>query len=99
MKIKVTVVCALVALGALSASAKTDYSLKFHQGELRRVKIQEVLKLFMIFPGVDSELAQPSVRTTDYSFTERVDTVFSDGSAMIAATLDSFKTAIMIGEG
>lgn len=99
MKLKVTMVIALVAMVAGAASARNDYALKFRQGELRRVHIQEKLKLFMIFPGVDSELAQPSVRTTDYSFTERVDTVYSDGSALIAATLDSFKTVILLGDG
>jgi hypothetical protein len=99
MRLKVTIVLALVLFSTTVSVARTDYKLKFREGELRRVSIQEVLKLFMVFPGVDSELAQPSLRTTNYSFTEKIDSVYNDGSALVAATLDSFKTVIYLGEG
>src|SRR5439155_2315166 len=47
---------------------------------------------------VDSDLADASIRTTKYFFTEAIEKVYPDGSADIAATLDSFQTQIDIGE-
>jgi hypothetical protein len=48
---------------------------------------------------VDAGGARPSIRTSVYSFTETVKQVLPDGSAIIAASLDSFKTGITFGEG
>jgi len=53
----------------------------------------------MHFPQVETNDAKPSVRTSEYSFTESVEKLLPDGSAIIAASLDSFKTLITIGEG
>jgi len=58
-----------------------------------------VLKLAMHFPQVDASGARPSIRTSVYSFTETVEKVLPDGSAIIGASLDSFQTGINFGEG
>ncbi len=77
----------------------SDLRLHFHEGELHRVVTTEILRLAMHFPQVDEDDAKPSIRTSVYCFTERVDSVLPDGSAVIAASLDSFKTGIDFGEG
>jgi|GEM_PF-2631055 len=76
-----------------------DVRLHFHEGDLHRVVITEVLRLAMHFPQVDASGARPSIRTSVYSFTETVEKELPDGSAIIAASLDSFKTGIDFGEG
>jgi hypothetical protein len=86
-------------VGPLARDLASDLRLHFHKGELHRVVTTEILKLIFHFPQVDAHDARPSVRTSVYSFTERVDSVLSNGSAIIAATLDSFKTGIDLGEG
>jgi hypothetical protein len=80
-------------------AAGPDHRLHFREGEIRRVTVNEVLRLMMHFPQVETNDAKPSVRTSQYSFTESVEKVLSDGSAIIAASLDSFTTLITIGEG
>jgi hypothetical protein len=72
--------------------------LKFRQGDSYVVKSEEKLIIRMQFSQVDSALVEPSTRFTTYYFTERIDTVFSDGSANFASSLDSFKTKIIVGE-
>jgi hypothetical protein len=72
--------------------------LKFRQGDTYSVKSVEKLVITMQFSQVDSALVEPSTRFTTYYFTERIDTVYSDGSADFATSLDSFKTKIIVGE-
>jgi len=84
----------------LSAHAQTsDFRLHFRQGDLHRVVTTEILRLSFHFPQVEDHDARPSVRTSVYSFTERVDSVLADGSALMGASLDSFRTGIDFGEG
>jgi hypothetical protein len=85
--------------GTSVRSTTSSLLLHFKQGDLHHLAIQEVLRITMHFPQVDFDDLRPSVRTTDYDFTEHIDTVYADGSALFAVTLDSFKTAIVIGEG
>ena len=75
------------------------FRIQFHSGEIHRVVTKEILRLAMHFPQVDSADAKPSIRTTTYSFSETVDSVLPDGSAMMSTVLDSFRTAINFGEG
>jgi len=77
----------------------SEFHLQFHEGDMHRVVTAEVLRLAMHFPQVDASGARPSIRTSVYSFTETVQQVLPDGSAIIAASLDSFKTGIDFGEG
>jgi hypothetical protein len=77
----------------------SEFHLQFHEGDLHRVVTKEVLRLAMHFPQVDAGGAKPSIRTSVYSFTETVEKVLPDGSAIIGASLDSFKTGINFGEG
>ncbi len=76
-----------------------DFRLHFHEGDLWRVQTTEVLRLMMHFPQVDPMDAKPSIRTTEYSFTYAIEKTLPDGSAIVGATLDSFKTHIVFGEG
>ena len=76
-----------------------EYKLNFREGDMHRVVVTEVLRMEMHFPQVDTDQVKPSVRTSTYSFRETIEKVLPDGSAIVAATLDSFKTAITIGEG
>ncbi|HWF45194.1 MAG TPA: hypothetical protein VG537_11175 [Candidatus Kapabacteria bacterium] len=107
MKFKFTIVLVLLSFSILTYGRGADargagaskYHLDFREGDIHRVVITEVLRLEMHFPQVDSDQTRPSVRTSNYSFTETVQKVLPDGSAIIGATLDSFKTAIAIGEG
>ncbi len=73
--------------------------LTFRSGTIDHLAISEVLKITMHFPQVDNDEVRPSIRITDYDFTETVEKVNKDGSAMFAVTLDSFKTRIILGEG
>jgi len=73
-----------------------DTQLNFKEGAVFHVKAVEELKLTMQASQVDPELVEPSIRITEYHFTETIEKVFADGSANIAATLDSFKTTIYI---
>src|SRR5205823_5281840 len=91
-------IAALVA-PIVSAQSATDFRLHFHEGDLHHVVITEVLRLQMHFPQVEEADAHPSIRTSTYCFTEHIDTVLSNGAAIVGATLDSFKTAIDFGEG
>ncbi len=77
----------------------SDFRLHFRRGDLRRVVTTEVLRLAMHFPQVEEHDAKPSIRTSVYCFTERVDSLLPGGNAIIAASLDSFKTSIDFGEG
>jgi hypothetical protein len=104
MKLKLSVVLVLLipisgVYGHTNGTGPAKYRLDFREGDAHRVVITEVLRLEMHFPQVDSDQTRPSVRTSNYSFTETVQKVLPDGSAIIEATLDSFKTAITIGEG
>jgi hypothetical protein len=81
------------------AQSSNDFRFHFREGDLHRVVTTEILRLGFHFPQVDEQNAKPSVRTSVYCFTERVDSVLPGGSAIIAASLDSFKTGIDIGEG
>lgn len=91
--------CILACARSVSAQPGNDFRLHFHEGDLHRVVIKEVLSLAMHFPQVQERDNRPSVRTSIYSFTERVDSLLPGGMAVIAATLDSFQTGIDIGEG
>ncbi|SRR5579883_422084 len=93
------IVALLVHARVLSAQSAREYHLQFKEGDLHRVNITEVLRLRMHFPQVDADDSRPSIRTSAYSFTEAVEKVLPDGSAIIGATLDSFKTGIDFGEG
>jgi hypothetical protein len=101
MKFKIALVLFLVSSASLYAqqSPSSDYRLHFRKGDEWRVDITEVLRLMMHFPQVEEGDRKPSIRTTEYSFTERIDSVLPDGSAIMAATLDSFKTRIAFGDG
>lgn len=81
------------------AYAQSDVKLRFTEGEMTRLKLIETLKLTMYQPGVDIEFIEPSVRMFDYSFTETVEKVNPDGSAVLSVRLDSFATTTHIGEG
>jgi hypothetical protein len=83
----------------LAFAQPSQVRLHFKEGDIRRVVTTEVLRLMMHFPQVDEEAAKPSIRTTEYFFTESIENVLPDGSAMIAASLDSFTTKITFGEG
>src|SRR5205809_178966 len=102
MKFKLAFIPLFIALflpkDSVAQHAET-YRLRFHAGDLWRVQVSETLRLMMHFPQVDRMDQKPSIRTTDYSFTETIEQVQPDGSAIVAATLDSFKTQIMFGEG
>ena len=89
----------LAVAGSAMGQTASDYRLHFKEGDLHRVVISEVLRLAMHFPQVDEHDARPSIRTSTYSFTEHVDSLLPDGSAIIAASLDSFTTGINFGEG
>lgn len=93
-----SLIVALV-LGLSSAAMSQPVALVFKEGEHTRVNIREVLKLTLFQPQVEDEFVQPSVRNFDYSWTERVEKVNDDGTALIAITLDSFQTTTFIGEG
>ncbi len=73
--------------------------LTFKQGAINRLTINEVLKITMHFPQVDNDEVRPSTRLTDYDFTETIDKVNPDGSAMFSIVLDSFRTRIILGDG
>src|SRR5437016_969913 len=88
----------LVATVANAQHPASDYRLHFREGDVRRVTIDERLRLMMHFPQVETSDAKPSIRTSQYSFTESVEKLLPDGSALIGATLDSFKTLVTIGE-
>jgi hypothetical protein len=88
----VTVVCCLCASFAFAK----DVRLSFKEGAVFHVKATEQLKLTMQGAQVDPELVEPSIRITEYHFTETIEKVLADGSANIAATLDSFKTTIYL---
>ena len=98
MKLIRIVLVMMMAL-AQQANAQEAVRLKFKEGDQNSVSIVEVLKLTLFQPQVDEEVIEPSIRTFDYSFTETVEKVLADGSAMIAIRLDSFKTSTIIGEG
>jgi hypothetical protein len=92
----------LAMLGSASTSLfaqPPDFRLHFRQGDLHRVVTKEILRLAFHFPQVDEHDARPSIRTSVYCFTERVDSVLPTGSAIISASLDSFQTGIDFGEG
>ena len=85
--------------GPIFAQNTGDYRLKFREGDIRRVVITEVLRLNYHFQQVDSADAKPSIRTSNYYYTQTVQQVLPDGNAVIGATLDSFQTGISLGEG
>ncbi len=95
----VSILVALAFMDTAVSAQPNDFRLHFRQGDLRRVVTKEILRLGFHFPQVDEKHTRPSVRTSVYSFTERVDSVLRDGSAVISASLDSFQTGIDIGEG
>ena len=99
--LRMTLLVAFSLMGFMvPAHAQTpDVRLHFREGDLRRVVTTEILRLAFHFPQVDEHDAKPSVRTSVYCFTERVDSLLPGGSAVISASLDSFKTGIDFGEG
>ena len=97
-KIFIAAIC-LFAFVRMGFAQSNEFRLVFHKGDFHRVVTTEILRIQMHFPQVDPHDALPSVRTTVYSFTDRVDSVLPGGSAIIAASLDSFKTGIDMGEG
>lgn len=88
--IRSIVVCCLL----VSISFAADVKLGFKEGAIFHIKAVEQLKITMQFSQVDSALVEPSIRITEYHFTETIEKVHPDGSASIAATLDSFYTKI-----
>ena len=88
----------LVAATLAFASTKQEH-LIFQTGSFAKLDISEMLKITMHFPQVDNDEVRPSIRFTDYHFTEHVESVNADGSANIGITLDSFRTRIELGEG
>src|SRR5256885_10279795 len=84
--------------GSVFAQKKSNLKIKFKEGESSHVKLTEELRLIQQMSQVDSELVEPSIRISVYNFTETVEKVHSDGSALIAATLDSFTTIIYLGK-
>ncbi|MDP4200087.1 MAG: hypothetical protein Q8922_06280 [Bacteroidota bacterium] len=103
MKLKLAILLLLSFASSLAVAqhnpASQEFRLHFKEGDLWRVQTTEVLRLMMHFPQVDPMDAKPSIRTTVYSFTYAIEKTLPDGSAVIGATLDSFKTRIMFGEG
>lgn len=84
----------------LSAFAQKDAPprIKFKEGESFHVKVTEVLFIKQQTSQVDPEMVEPSTRTSVYNFTESIEKVNPDGTALIAATLDSFTTRIIVGK-
>src|ERR1041385_4171759 len=101
MKFKSAAILLTLCAASLHAQPSTtnDYRLHLRKGDQWRVDITEILRLMMHFPQVEEGDRKASIRTTAYSFTERIDSLLPDGSALMAATLDSFKTRISFGEG
>ncbi len=96
--------CALFALSVMFlqtnafAQKETPLKLKFIEGNSYTVKMTEVLFIKQQTSQVDSEMVEPSTRTSVYNFTETVEKVNPDGSAQMASTLDSFTTRIIVGK-
>ena len=70
----------------------------FREGDSYHVRVSEVLRLTQQMSQVDSEVVEPATRTSVYNFTETIESVNPDGTAMIGATLDSFTTRIVVGK-
>jgi hypothetical protein len=92
--IRYIIVCCLFT----SFAVAKDTKLSFKEGAVFHVKAIEQLKLTMQSSQVDSALVEPAIRVTEYHFTETVEKVLPDGSAAIAASLDSFKTTIYLNK-
>lgn len=72
--------------------------IKFKEGDSYHVKMSETLYLRMQTSQVDSSMVEPSTRVSEYDFTETIEKVNPDGSAVFASTLDSFTTRIIVGK-
>ncbi len=99
MKKLYIVLSLLLAVVCFAQSGKNAPTPKliFKEGALYAVEAKEVLKITMQSSQVEDAMVEPSTRMSNYYFTERVEKVYSDGSADLAATLDSFTTKIYIG--
>ncbi len=72
--------------------------IKFKEGDSYHVKMTEVLYLKQQTSQVDPDMVEPATRTSVYNFSESIEKINPDGSAQIAATLDSFTTRIILGK-
>jgi len=97
MKIFLILTIAVVILHT-NAFAQKDKPLKikFSEGDHFTVKVTEILYIRQQSSQVDSENVDPSWRTTVYNFTEAIEKINPDGSALVASTLDSFTTRIVV---
>jgi hypothetical protein len=89
---------ALLLPALFLADKKPQPKITFKEGGSYHVVLNETLRLTQQFSQVDSALVEPSTRFTTYHFTENIDKVFPDGSALVAATLDSVMTKIFVSE-
>ena len=101
---KILLQCSLLVASALifvtSAFAQKETPLKItlKEGENYHVKMTEVLYIRQQTSQVDSEMVEPSTRTSVYNFTESIEKINPDGSAQVGSTLDSFTTRIIVGK-
>jgi hypothetical protein len=78
------------------AQKETATALRFKEGESYHVKITEILFIRQQSSQVDPDNVDPAWRTTVYNFTETIEKVNPDGTALVGSTLDSFTTKIVV---
>ncbi|MEP7235442.1 MAG: hypothetical protein ABI778_09120, partial [Ignavibacteriota bacterium] len=101
MKFLLNTCLIIVAFFAASpAYSQKDAPLKlnFKEGNSYHVKVTEVLYLKQQAPQVDADMVEPATRTSIYNFTETIEKLNPDGTALVASTLDSFTTKIIVGK-
>lgn len=88
----------VLSLAAFAQAAKNSApTIVFKEGALYSVRSSENLWIRMQSSQVEESMVDPSTRISNYYITERIEKVYPDGSADIAATLDSFTTKIYVG--
>lgn len=95
-RIRTVSLLAIAVVFAFSVPLRAQ-KLHFVEGSSYHVQLDEMLKLTQRLSNVDSALVEPSFRFTTYHFTEVIQKVRPDGSALVASTLDSFTTKIFVG--
>ncbi|MDP4219962.1 MAG: hypothetical protein Q8896_05950 [Bacteroidota bacterium] len=93
-----TLIATVFAAKSAFAQKEKPLTIKLKAGESYHVLLTEVLYIRQQTSQVDSALVEPSTRTSVYNFTENIEKVDPDGSAIVSATLDSFTTRIIVGK-
>lgn len=96
MRTRQLLLLAFLTISATASMAKPQ--LTFKEGTGFHVQIDEMLRITQQYSQVDSALVEPSFRFTTYHYSEMIEKVNLDGSALIAATLDSLTTKIYLGK-